>query len=78
LPIDVRKWNSMPKASKVLIVDDDPELLDALTEQLSLPVAAQNGGQATALLESKLFASVRRSVDGPAGPYSFEDITARP
>jgi hypothetical protein len=27
---------------------------------------------------SRTFASVRRSVDGPAGPYSFEDITARP
>jgi DNA-binding response OmpR family regulator len=26
----------MAKASKVLIVDDDPELRDALTEQLSL------------------------------------------
>jgi hypothetical protein len=27
---------------------------------------------------SRTFASARRSVDGPAGPYSFEDITARP
>jgi hypothetical protein len=27
---------------------------------------------------SRAFASARRSVDGPAGPYLFEDITARP
>jgi CheY-like chemotaxis protein len=38
----------MPNTSKILIVDDDPELRDALTEQLSLreefeAVAAENG-----------------------------------
>jgi DNA-binding response OmpR family regulator len=39
----------MAKASKVLIVDDDPELRDGLTEQLSLhefeAVAAENGSK---------------------------------
>ena len=40
----------MAKASKVLIVDDDPELRDGLTEQLSLheefeAVAAENGSR---------------------------------
>ena len=39
----------MPNTRKILIVDDDPELRDALTEQLSLheefeAVAAENGG----------------------------------
>ena len=38
----------MAKTSKVLIIDDDPELRDALTEQLSLheefeAVATENG-----------------------------------
>ena len=27
---------------------------------------------------SRAFATAPRSLDGPAGPYSFEDITARP
>ena len=40
----------MAKAAKVLIVDDDPELRDGLTEQLSLheefeAVAAENGSK---------------------------------
>jgi DNA-binding response OmpR family regulator len=39
----------MAKASKVLIIDDDPELRDGLTEQLSLhefeAVAAENGSK---------------------------------
>jgi len=38
----------MAKANKILIIDDDPELRDALTEQLSLheefeAVAVENG-----------------------------------
>ena len=38
----------MPNMRKILIVDDDPELRDALTEQISLheeyeAVAAENG-----------------------------------
>ena len=40
----------MPNTRKILIVDDDPELRDALTEQLSLyeefeAVAAENGSK---------------------------------
>jgi len=40
----------MPNTRKIFIVDDDPELLDALTEQLSLhgefeAVAAENGSK---------------------------------
>ena len=40
----------MAKTSKVLIIDDDPELRDALTEQLSLheefqTVAVENGSK---------------------------------
>jgi DNA-binding response OmpR family regulator len=40
----------MPNTPKILIVDDDPELRDALTEQLSLleefeAVAAEDGGR---------------------------------
>ena len=45
-------WGSelMPNTRKILIVDDDPELRDALTEQLSLheefeAVAAENGSK---------------------------------
>jgi DNA-binding response OmpR family regulator len=33
----------MPNTPKILIVDDDPELRDALTEQLA--VAAEDGGR---------------------------------
>ena len=47
-----RLWGSelMPNTRKILIVDDDPELRDALTEQLSLheefeAVAAENGSK---------------------------------
>ena len=41
----------MPNTRKILIVDDDPELRDALTEQLSLleefeAVAAEDGSRA--------------------------------
>ena len=40
----------MPNTRKILIVDDDPEFRDALTEQLSVyeefeAVAAENGSQ---------------------------------
>ena len=40
----------MPNTRQILIVDDDPELRDALTEQLSLheefeAVAAENGSK---------------------------------
>jgi DNA-binding response OmpR family regulator len=40
----------MPNTRQILIVDDDPELRDALTEQLSLceefeAVAVENGGK---------------------------------
>jgi Response regulator receiver domain len=43
-------WNSMAKANKILIIDDDLELRDALTEQLSLheefeAVAVENGSK---------------------------------
>jgi DNA-binding response OmpR family regulator len=50
VPRGVASWNSMAKAAKVLVVDDDPELRDGLTEQLSLheefeAVAAENGSK---------------------------------
>ena len=40
----------MPRGNKILIVDDDPELRDALTERLSLheefeAVAVENGSK---------------------------------
>jgi DNA-binding response OmpR family regulator len=48
----------MAKAAKVLIVDDDPELRDGLTEQLSLheefeAVAAENGSKGVQAAKSR-------------------------
>jgi DNA-binding response OmpR family regulator len=45
----------MPRGNKILIVDDDPELRDALTERLSLheefeAVAVENGSKISARL----------------------------
>src|ERR1700735_3299419 len=48
----------MPNARKILIVDDDPQLLDALTEQLSLheefeAAAAENGTKGVQVAKEK-------------------------
>ena len=48
--IDRIKRPSMPNTQRILVVDDDPELRDALTEQLSLHekfevLAAENGSK---------------------------------